>query len=506
MIQNEALNFIKKFIYITGFGLIMIVGSFLKDQKWLVWIVLVACLSSFVSAVYFDVEVDPESQIIGVDEAARFKITVSHDSDFTESFEIYSPDVEWDINAEPSADIYLEVAPKEIKATTLLVRPLYVNPGYYSVGLNIRLSETNNVIKKNLLIGVSKAVQEEYSPAIYARVVAPSDVNPIKEVPIKVQLKNQNRKGIDRLELKIRSEFINKDYVTSLEPLEEKEINFVVKLDPKTPPAQDTIQASLFAPGTAGRVVQFDLPAVPYNIMPYGGIEQSVNTSGGFFSSKKVITLTNVGNAKRQQTYEEKTNLFKRLFTFTEPNARTKRSSDGRFLSWEIKLNADETEQIVIKTDYKLIVYALLLAILALALYFLLRSPLLVKKAAMIIESAEGGISELKIIVSIKNRTRYPLRDLTVFDKIPNIAKLKEEDEVGTLRPSTIKECESDGTLLKWTIRDIDPSEERILSYKIRTKLSVLGGFRLPSALVKYKFFNYNRARVSKVENLFKSR
>lgn len=482
------------------------VVDFIKNQKWLVWVIITVCLSSIASAVFFDVGIEPESQIIGVDETARFKITVSHDSDFTQLFEIYSPDVEWDISTEPSADIYLEVAPGEIKTTTLLVRPLYVNPGYYSVGLNVRLSETNNVIKKKLLIGVSKTVQEEYSPAIYARIIAPSEVNPLKEVPIKVQLKNQNRKSIDRLELKIRSEFINKDYITSLEPLEEKEVNFVVRLDPKTPPVQDTIQASLFAPGTVGRVVQFDLPAATYDIMPYGGIEQSVNTSGSLFSSKKIITLTNIGNAKRQQTYEEKTNLLKRIFTFTEPNARTTKSLDGRFLSWEIKLNADETEQIVIKTDYKLIVYALVLAAIAFALYFILRSPVVVKKAAMIIESIEGGISELKVIVSIKNRTRYPLRDLTVFDKIPNIAKIKEEDEVGTLRPSTIKECEADGTLLKWFISDIDPSEERILSYKIRTKLSVLGGFRLPPALVKYKFFNYNRAKVSRVENLFKSR
>lgn len=469
-------------------------------------IIILVCLSSVASAIFFDVQLEPDSQIIKMEETARFKLTVYHDSDFSESFEIYSPDVEWDISTEPSADIYLKVAPKEVKISTLLVRPLYVNPGYYSIGLNVKLAGTNEVIKKKLLLGVSKTIQEEYSPSVYAKVIVPDNVDPREEVPIKILLKNQNRKKLEDFNVKVRSEFINKDHTTSLEPLEEKELEFKVRLDPKTPPAKDIVQASLFVPSVGGKIVQFDVAAVEYQIIAYGEIEKKVSESKGFFSKKKIITLTNTGNARREQVYEDKTNFIKRFFTFTEPNARTKKTEDGRVLTWAIKLDANEEEQIIIKTDYKLIFYFLLLAALFLTAYYLLRSPILVKKAAMIIETAEGGISELKVIVSIRNRTRYPLRDLVVLDKIPSIAKIKEEEEVGTLRPIMIREQEHGGSLLKWTLSDLDPSEERILSYKIRTKLGVLGGFKLPPALVKYKFFNYNRAKVSKVENLFKSR
>ncbi len=469
-------------------------------------IVVLVCLSSVVSAVFFDVQLEPESQTVKLDETARFKLTVYHDSEFSESFEVYSPDVEWDINTEPSTDIYLKVAPKEIKTTTLLVRPLYINPGYYSIGLNIKLAGTNEVVKKKLLLGVSKTIQAEYSPAVYAKIIVPKEVDPREEVPIKILLKNQNRKKLEDLTVKIRSEFINKDHITSLEPLEEKELEFKVRLDPKTRPAKDIVQVSLFVPSVGSKSVQFDIPAVEYQIAVYGKIEEQVSELKGFFSRKKIITLANTGNARMEQVYEDKTNFIKRFFTFTDPNARTKKTGDERVLTWMVKLDAGEEEQIVIKTDYKLIFYFLLLAALFLAGYHLLRSPILVKKAAMIVETVEGGISELKVIISIRNRTRYPLRDLVVLDKIPSIVKVKEEEEVGTLRPVMIKEQEHGGSLLKWTLSDLDPSEERILSYKIRTKFGVLGGFKLPPALVKYKFFNYSRAKVSKVENLFKSR
>ncbi len=469
------------------------------------FLMMLLCFSSLASAVFFGVEIAPESQNVKMDETARFKLTVYHESDFTESFEIYSPDVEWDVSTDPSMDIYLKVAPKEIKSTTLLVRPIYINPGYYSLGLHIRLAGTNDVVKKNLLIGVSKTTPAEYSPAVYAKVTLPKDINPLEDIPVKIYLKNQNRKPIEKLELKLRSEFINRDYTTSLEPLEEKEIEFKLKLDPKTPPKTDALRTSIFAPGVGEKIVQFDVAAVDYNILAYGGIKTDVNISRGFLSKRKVIVLTNVGNARRQQLYEEKINIFERLFTFTEPNARTTASVDGRFLSWTVKLEAGESEEIVVKTDYKLIFYFLLLILLAGAVYFLARSPVLIKKAAMIIETVEGGISELKVIISIRNRTRYPLRELVILDKIPTIAKLKEEDELGTLKPTQLREHEHGGTLLRWNINDLDPSEERILSYKIRTKLGVLGGFKLPPALAKYKFFNYNRSRISKVENLFKS-
>lgn len=482
----------------------MVVAGY-KFLRAVSFLLMLLCFSSLASALFFDAEIAPESQNVKMDETARFKLTVYHDSDFTESFEIYSPDVEWDISADPSMDIYLKVAPKEIKSTTLLVRPIYVNPGYYSLGLHIRLAGTNEVVKKNLLIGVSRTTPAEYSPAVYAKVTLPKEINPLEDIPVKIYLKNQNRRPIEKLELKLRSEFINKDYTTSLEPLEEKEIEFKLKLDPKTPPKTDTLRTSIFAPETGEKIVQFDVSAIDYNILAYGGIKTNVSVSRGFLSKKSVILLTNVGNAKRQQLYEEKTNILQRLFTFTEPNARTTSSADGRFLSWTVKLDPGESEEMVIKTDYKLIFYFLLLAILVGAVYFLARSPILIKKAAMIIETVEGGISELKVIISIRNRTRYPLRELVILDKIPTIARLKEEEELGTLKPTQLREQEHGGTLLRWNINDLDPSEERILSYKIRTKLSVLGGFKLPPALAKYKFFNYKRSKISKVENLFKS-
>ena len=121
----------------------------------------------------------------------------------------------------------------------------------------------------------------------------------------------------------------------------------------------------------------------------------------------------------------------------------------------------------------------------------------------MVVETKEGGISELKVLITLLNRSSSQLSDVHIIDRIPGIADLKPDHEVGTLRPSQVLHHDQQGTQLRWSIETIDPHEERILSYKIRTKLSVLGGLNLPPLRLTYKHYGYNRSIMSNMENLF---
>ena len=42
------------------------------------------------------------------------------------------------------------------------------------------------------------------------------------------------------------------------------------------------------------------------------------------------------------------------------------------------------------------------------------------------------------------------------------------------------------GTVLKWDIPELAPGEERLISYDIRSKLSIIGSFTLPRAKIKF--------------------
>ena len=128
---------------------------------------------------------------------------------------------------------------------------------------------------------------------------------------------------------------------------------------------------------------------------------------------------------------------------------------------------------------------ALLLSII---FYFSYRSSIVIRKIASNIEKLEGGISELKIVINIKNRGNKPLRDITIIDKIPNIADVEKELYIGTLQPVKILKHENKGSIVKWIIDDLGAGEERVISYRIKSRLSILGDFNLPSTSVRFKF------------------
>ncbi|MBW2986276.1 hypothetical protein KY333_02810, partial [Candidatus Woesearchaeota archaeon] len=118
--------------------------------------------------------------------------------------------------------------------------------------------------------------------------------------------------------------------------------------------------------------------------------------------------------------------------------------------------------------------------------YFVFRSPVVMRKTATVIATKEGGISELKIIIEIINRSKKQIKHVKIIDNVPRIAELAKEYDVGTVKPDKVVQHERKGTLVKWSLDEVDPGEERVISYKVKSKLSILGGVTLPSAAAKF--------------------
>ena len=468
--------------------------------KRLIWFVIFLFLISSVSA-SFNVQIEPDEQTIKIGEKATFNLTVSHDTSLTQYFEIYSSEVQWDISTVPSKDRVLEVPPGQRKSTTLVLRPLYPDTGLFVVDITVKLSGTNDFIKQNLLIGIARTT-DEYSPSVFTKIDMPKQIDPREEISIKITLENQNRRFIQDLDIKLRSILINKDHSTSLKPLETKEIEFKIKLDDTTPPQEDSLKISLFAKAR-NKTTRFDMPGQAFEIKSYGKVEDNIEVKKNFLSTTREITFINTGNDIQKKSFHYPSSIFARIFTSSDHPFYKTKTSEGRVLVWDIELGPAETKTVKVTRNYRPLFLIILLLIIAVVGYFVFRSPLMVKKAAMVVETKEGGISELKIFISMRNRTNYPVRNLVVLDKIPKIAEVKSDFELGTLRPSKIHHSAERGTLLRWNIDNLGPKEERILSYKVKTKLSILGSFRLPSTKIKFKFFNYERVSFSNMENLF---
>ena len=396
----------------------------------------------------FTVVIEPEQQTIKINETAVFDLTVSHNSKTTEYFEIYSPDVLWDISTDPSTDRILQIPAGQSRNTKLLIRPLYIQPGFYGVVLNIKMSGGKTLVQKDLRIGVARETFGEYMPAIRSNLIMQDKIYPNEEITVKIRLENQNRRNLEKLDLKLRSLLINKDYSTSLKPLESKEVEFKVKLDDTTPPQTDQLRVSVFT-AVGNRTSRFDLPIERYTVLPYGEITEEREENPKFLWKETKIKLTNTGNVVSEELVEYKTNILSRWFTNSNYESAVISTGTGRYLTWKMKLGAMEEETLTVTVNYWPAVWFLLLIGILVGLYYMFRSPLVVKKGAMVVQSKEGEISELKVFITMRNRSRNSLHDIVVLDMVPPFADVKHQFEVGTLNPDKVVRHDKKGTQLK---------------------------------------------------------
>jgi len=86
---------------------------------------------------------------------------------------------------------------------------------------------------------------------------------------------------------------------------------------------------------------------------------------------------------------------------------------------------------------------------------------------------------------------------------VPHLADYFKEDHVGSLAPARVAKTKN-GTMIKWEIPQLEPFEERIITYKIRTQLNILGGLHLPKVTGRFKS-DKGRNRITKSQT-FKMR
>ena len=54
------------------------------------------------------------------------------------------------------------------------------------------------------------------------------------------------------------------------------------------------------------------------------------------------------------------------------------------------------------------------------------------------------------------------------------------------LKPSRMISADKTHSLLMWNLEVLDPYEERLLTYKLKSQLNIVGNMRLPSSKVKF--------------------
>ena len=76
------------------------------------------------------------------------------------------------------------------------------------------------------------------------------------------------------------------------------------------------------------------------------------------------------------------------------------------------------------------------------------------------------------------------------MDNVPHIADVQKDLEIGSIQPHAILKHPKRGLMIKWNIDNLETGEEKVLSYKMKSRLSILGEFNLQSATARAKIDN----------------
>lgn len=438
----------------------------------------------------FSVSAKAINNSITIDGQAEFELTITNPGNYEDKFRISASDIEWSVQSDP---LYYYFSGVDIPAFSSQKVKLYFKPtAAFPPGtriVNIDVSSVGGGRSRALpvYINIRSNYQliQEYLAAVSRIVEIPPQIDPRNEFEVKVNLINRNPRNITLLRVVLSSVstgLIRKEIVTNLEPLESKTVSAKMQLDPLTPPAKDTLKVVLFVGNQPLEPTIFE----KFEVISYSVIKPvKSEKKGSFFRWVNETTYVNDGNVKSTAVVESRTSFLKSLFTKSTPKSYSISKGGASYEAWELSLGPQEEITIIAVESYRSIFYLLLIALVFLGLYRFFQSPVRLIKEASAISYKEGGISELKVILRIKNRSSEPYVRLTLMDRVPMIAEV-EHDSMGTLKPATIFNSAGKGSVVKWELESLDKNEERILAYKIRSRLSILGTFVLPKGSLRF--------------------
>ncbi len=445
----------------------------------------------------------PVKERIYPDESAEYTVTIFNTGTTTQRYTIsIEGDVRWILDVLPSV---ISVPPNSSANATLRVTPRRssflsgsLGFGAYNIPLLIKEKDTGNYERHSLFVYILPYESPEigYSPVIKLSVDYPKEQDPREPFILTLILSNKNiiQQSVD---ITIDSKLFHKSFNVEFQPLESKRFELVFELDPTTAPGRYNFTISI---KKGNKSISYEQRL--FTIKPYSDIVIDKNESlSRALVGTVIYKIKNNGNAPKEVFLPYSSWFFKEIIT-SHPSLEKKVLNGTTQKGFYFVLNPQEEKEIVIKTHYWVYVLILLAIFIGVVLYYLFRSPLVIEKEAVAIKRHEG-VSEIKVTLKVRNRSMAPLFKIVIHDFVPKIATIdRSYNYVGTLPPKRISTHATLGERISWEIETMEPFEERLLTYKIKTKLDVLGDMELPRAKARFetkrgiRATNSNRARI----------
>ena len=418
------------------------------------------------------VETNPIQDIITINEYGQYYLYVMNNKFKTNQISIKYLTDDWRVKAEPEL---FELKPAEQQIIKLSLYPLEsAKPGVHAISFII-WSETDAKIELEYPVKITYVAQNQ----LIATKFDSGIIDPMKkENVLSIKFRNNHNRNLKNLDIEIISPAFFYNFPLTIKANEEKTVNVLVKAKP-VEDGSYPVDISFYKEG-----ILIAKNEVSVTVTPFSDFKEETAIEKAFLIRKKTITASNNGNTPVKKQILAKLTVFQRLFTDIEPQASLSREGNIYIISWEPTLKPNEVYKIVLTTSYRTLASAIVAIIILIILYYVyLSKDLVLKKKILTIKGDKGTISNIKILLVVKNRSSSMLKEIKVLDKLPML--LAPIEDYGALKPSRIKRGEK-GIAMIWEIPNLAPSEEVVISYTVRAKLDIVGQLLLPRASASY--------------------
>ena len=413
------------------------------------------------------------------DNTVTYQFSITNSAPTGDRFQLYTISSFW--------DVYPTIVTVPAKTTKTFDLIITLNDrkaiGPNIVPLTVVSLSSGDSIDEQLYVYVKPSVEStmNYVPNVFMTVTIPDKVDPREPVSVELEMLNRNALDIKDLRIVVESSLFNKEVQTTLGPLETKTNQVLLDLNRLQQPGVYVVNVKLVTQNKTITQSQKEIL-----VQSYSDVTVDQTNVKRLFSYSEYIKLHNDGNYETVKSYKIQRNFFQKIFT-TSSVKYTKLKEDGvNYIAWEVPLKPQESFDLVVKTNYNIIAIFVVLILAGIAMYYVFRSPVLLFKRAKIIVSTDEGITEIRVKLHLKNRSGKEIRTVKVIDRHPKIVALVEDNSIGSLKPTKMLSADKVHSLLMWNLDALEPYEERLLSYTIRSRLNIVGNVHLHSAKVRF--------------------
>ncbi|MFH1211929.1 MAG: hypothetical protein V1659_03285 [Candidatus Woesearchaeota archaeon] len=429
----------------------------------------------------FDVFLTPVDVNIHLGEFATFEVFVQNSGNTDDYIQVFTADPNWIVLSPNGITV---PANSSVKENLTIMPKSDVLIGPHGIIMNFRSSRTGKLRQTTEMVNLLpiSPFGTGYIPNVVLGADFSERADPRDKFSIDVLLRNKNNQELKNITLRVYSELFGEEHLIDLGSLEEKTITLVFDINDIETPGVYNLYIWVLSEGITVTELKES-----FEVIGYSDIEGSVEEQDSFFKTKDIITFVNNGNDKASKQYKRVANFIVRLFQKSDPKPEIV-SEDGRhYAVWSFELGSLESVSITVEENYRVLFYIGVAIVAILIAYYIFRSPVVLSKRAELLSRSDGGHSDIKVYIHARNRSGMKINMLKISDRISVIAQLVEDKHVGSVGPSKVIKHSARGTLLRWDVSHMEPYEERIITYKIRTKLGIVGGIVFKPAVVRFE-------------------